>query len=66
MKTPVDHIVINKWTDGLLEEKPDLVAVEEPLQRHVVSHHQRGPPWVATAHTGASPPLHVLYCVYLD
>ena len=47
-------------------ELPAFVAADEPPPQPVVRHHQRAPPWFATAHAGASPPLHVLYCVYLD
>lgn len=38
----------------------DLVAPFNTVAR------ERPPPRTITAHLGASPPLHVLYCVYLD
>jgi hypothetical protein len=38
----------------------DLVAPFDTMAR------ERSPPRFQTAHSGTSPPLHVLYCVYLD
>jgi hypothetical protein len=45
---------------------PAVVVSALPVSQVSASARERSPPLFTKAHPGAPPPLHVLYCVYLD
>lgn len=54
----------SKLKTGHSDTPVAIIAAEIPAPIQSLAR-QRSPPRITTAHLGASPPLHVLYCVYL-